>query len=415
MLYNPRSFADLRLRYASLLRRNAVQEIQVSHDLDFSSAPITYFAGLLAFFDLRHKFHLLSPSPWPFYTSLALFSLMLNTIRVLHFTGGAFALFFSFLLVILCLALWWGDVIHESVYEGKHTAVVRAGLRMGMRLFIVSEVMFFVSFFWAYLHHALSPSIFIGAVWPPRGIMPYYVVSDVFVDFSSELEPEFSDLLIPFFGLGALGGYDVVSSQTYDLFFVADFILLFFHIDSVLSSSFFDGWLAGETMAWLLSPDSNFATLRPFWNPFVIPLAMTLILITSGVTVTAAHVSIRCANYSQSHDALVLTLFLAVVFLFLQFFEYVNCPFSINTSSFGSIFFLTTGFHGLHVLIGGIFLAVCLARLTLNHILSDSHVGVEAAIWYWHFVDVVWILLYALFYVWATPPELAVYFFFNVL
>jgi len=100
--------------------------------------------------------------------------------------------------------------------------------------------------------------------------------------------------------------------------------------------------------------------------------------------------------------ALVLTIFLAFIFTCLQVYEYIYCPFSISSSVFGSIFFLATGFHGLHVFIGTIFLFVNFLRLSKNHFTREHHMGFEAAIWYWHFVDVVWLFLFVSIYWWGS-------------
>lgn len=221
---------------------------------------------------------------------------------------------------------------------------------MGMRLFIISEVMFFFSFFWAYFHHALSPSIFIGGVWPPRGVLPFYLT------FGESLDPSL-DLM------------DTSALRAFAEIFYSG------HVADIGAAS-----LAFDTFS--LSNE-----LRPFWDPYVIPLAMTIVLITSGITVTAAHTYVRLNNKKSAFLELFLTLTLAVVFLFLQIFEYVNSPFSINSSVFGSTFFMTTGFHGFHVLIGGIFLSVWAVRLCLSfdsdlYVHPDRHVGLESAIWY---------------------------------
>nr|AEI29256.1 cytochrome c oxidase subunit III [Polydrusus marginatus] len=141
--------------------------------------------------------------------------------------------------------------------------------------------------------------------------------------------------------------------------------------------------------------------ISPF-NPLEIPLLNTLILLTSGLTVTWAHHSIMENNFSQSIQGLFLTVILGFYFSLLQMYEYLEAPFSIADSTYGSTFFMTTGLHGLHVIIGSTFLFICLTRLYLNHFSSIHHFGFEAAAWYWHFVDVVWLFLYILIYWWGS-------------
>nr|AYN50451.1 cytochrome c oxidase subunit 3 [Corthylus rubricollis] len=137
------------------------------------------------------------------------------------------------------------------------------------------------------------------------------------------------------------------------------------------------------------------------FNPLEIPLLNTLILLSSGLTITWAHHSLMENNYSQTLISLSLTIFLGIYFSILQSLEYVEAPFTISDSSYGTTFFMTTGLHGMHVMVGTSFLTVCLMRLKNNHFSSIHHFGFEAAAWYWHFVDIVWLCLYLLMYWWS--------------
>lgn len=137
-------------------------------------------------------------------------------------------------------------------------------------------------------------------------------------------------------------------------------------------------------------------------NPFRVPLLNTAVLLASGVTVTWAHHSLIEGNRSNSIQALSLTIRLGIYFTFLQVGEYISAPFTIADGIYGTTFFVSTGFHGLHVIIGTTFLAICLLRTILWHFSSGHHFGFEAAAWYWHFVDVVWICLYLCIYWWGA-------------
>lgn len=203
-------------------------------------------------------------------------------------------------------ALWWRDIIREGSFENRHTREVLKGLKLGIILFITSEIFFFLRFFWAFFHSSLSPDIFIGQIWPCQGIKTF--------------------------------------------------------------------------------------------NPIAIPLINTLILLRSGISLTASHHSIILGIKKKSILYLSLTVFLGIYFSILQYIEYKEASFSISDSVYGSCFFIATGFHGLHVLIGTIFLIVCLIRLIKKHFSSNHHFGFEAAAWYWHFVDVVWLFLYICIY-----------------
>jgi len=255
----------------------------------------------------RHPFHIVDPSPWPFLLSFFIFNNCLGFVMYFNFFKISFLqiacnfFFFSWILY-----RWFHDIVIESTFEGHHTYKVRKGIRLGMVLFIASEVMFFFSFFWAFFHYSLCPSIFIGGRWPPLGIDPI--------------------------------------------------------------------------------------------DPFGLPLANTVILISSGVTVNYAHKSIVYGYRHKVSFALFWTILYGILFFYIQYFEYDNASFSINDSVYGSIFYIATGFHGAHVIVGTIFLIVCLIRHDRYHLLKDHHIGLECAIWYWHFVDVVWIFLYLTVY-----------------
>ena len=258
----------------------------------------------------NHPFHLVDPSPWPLITSLAALGTTTGGVMYFHgYNNGKFLLFTSLFFLIFMMFIWWRDVVRESTFEGNHTKSVEYGLRMGMVLFIVSEVMFFFAFFWAFFHSSLSPAIEIGGVWPPLGI---------------------------------------------------------------------------ET-----------------FSPWEVPLLNTLILLTSGATVTVCHNTLITGERTLAINSLIATILLAALFTGFQVFEYLHASFTIADSVYGSTFFMATGFHGFHVFVGTCFLAVCLFRLNANHFTREHHFGFEAAAWYWHFVDVVWLFLFVVVYWWG--------------
>jgi len=223
---------------------------------------------------------------------------------------GNFLLLFGFLMILFVMFVWWRDIAREGTYEGQHTKTVQNGLKIGVLLFIVSEVMFFFAFFWAFFHSSFNPTAAIGGIWPPA--------------------------------------------------------------------------------------------LLTTLNPWEIPLLNTLLLLSSGASVTWAHHAIVLGSKKEAIYGLAVTITFATIFTALQAFEYTSAPFTISDGIYGSTFYMTTGFHGFHVLVGTIFLSVCLIRLHLNHFTSTHHIGFEAAAWYWHFVDVVWLLLFITIYWWGN-------------
>lgn len=254
-----------------------------------------------------HPYHLVTPRPWPFLISFRIMNNLISIISWLH--NIDYYICITFPATLICIYIWWRDVIRESTFLGIHTKLVYRRIRMGIILFILSETFFFLSFFWAYFHSSLSPTIEIGQSWPPLGIIPF--------------------------------------------------------------------------------------------NPFNIPLLNTIILVSSGLTITWSHHRILNANLQERKKALSITLVLGIYFTLIQFIEYNESKFTISDSIYGSTFFLATGFHGLHVLIGSTFLFVCLLRIIFLHFSPQHHFGFERATWYWHFVDVVWLFLYISIYWWG--------------
>jgi len=265
----------------------------------------------------KHPYHLVDPSPWPLVGAFAGGALVLGIILWAHM-GVRWVFFLGVAGTLGTMFMWWRDVVKESHTPGLHTPVVRLGLRYGMTLFIASEVMFFVAFFWAWFHFALYPEHVSGAaqaIWPPAGI------------------------------------------HTFD--------------------------------------------------PWGLPFLNTMILLLSGCTVTWAHAALLQNDRRALIQALALTVALGVLFTALQVKEYTIAPFSFSGGGvYPSVFFLATGFHGFHVMVGTTFLAVCLVRAIKGHFTPEKHFGFEAAAWYWHFVDVVWLFLFVCIY-WFGAGEIA--------
>nr|YP_009441752.1 cytochrome c oxidase subunit III [Vincenzellus ruficollis]AOY39297.1 cytochrome c oxidase subunit 3 [Vincenzellus ruficollis] len=174
---------------------------------------------------------------------------------------------------------------------------------------------------------------------------------------------------------------------TSEVFFFLSFFWSFFH--NSLSPSIEIG------MLW---PPKGIST----FNPMQIPFLNTLILLSSGLTVTWAHHSLMENNFKQTFQSLLITVILGIYFSILQGYEYIESSFSISDAVYGSSFYMATGFHGIHVIIGSTFLLTCLIRHINNHFSQIHHFGFEAAAWYWHFVDIVWLFLYISIYWWGS-------------
>nr|AXS65505.1 cytochrome c oxidase subunit 3 [Elateroidea sp. 8 KM-2017] len=172
-----------------------------------------------------------------------------------------------------------------------------------------------------------------------------------------------------------------------ELFFFTAFFWMFLH--SSLSPTIEIG------MKW---PPNNILT----FNPTMIPLLNTIILLSSGLSITWAHQCMLENNFYQSIESMMITMMLGIYFSSLQLFEYMQSSFSLSDSIYGSSFFVATGFHGLHVIIGTTFITVNLFRINMLHFSKTHHMGFEAAAWYWHFVDIIWLILYLMIYWWGS-------------
>jgi cytochrome c oxidase subunit III len=265
----------------------------------------------------NHDYHLVEPSPWPAFGSAATLVLAIGGIAWMRdWTPWVF--FIGLVGVLYTMFMWWSDVIKEANNGVDHTPVVQMHHRYGMMLFIASEVMLFVAFFWAYFDgffrvddvEQVARVAATGGAWPPTGI---------------------------------------------ELF-----------------------------------------------DPFHLPLFNTLLLLTSGTTVTWAHHALLENDREGLKWGLVLTVILGAIFTCVQALEYSEAGFSFSGNMYGATFFMATGLHGAHVLIGTIFLLVCLIRAQRGEFTPERHLGFEFAAWYWHFVDVVWLFLFASIYIWGS-------------
>jgi len=288
----------------------------------------------------NHDYHLVDPSPWPLVGSVSAFILAVGAIIWMKSHGGGPAVLgirgpwvfaVGALGVLFTMFSWWRDVIKEG-NAGSFTPVVQLHLRYGMILFIASEVMFFVAWFWAYFDAALFPA-----------------------------------------AVHSLPNTDEV-------------------IGMVQRNTVTGG-------VWPPKPSENF---HGTFDPWGLPLVNTLILLLSGTTVTWAHHALLENDRKNLVRGLALTVVLGILFTLCQAYEYGHAAFNFSGNIYGATFFMATGFHGAHVIIGTIFLAVCLIRAINGAFTPKQHFGFEAAAWYWHFVDVVWLFLFACIYVWGA-------------
>jgi len=255
-----------------------------------------------------NPFHLLKLSSWPFFFAIVVIFSFINFYIIVKFNRKN--IIYMLLLFILIIVIWFKDVNREREMAIDHSSFNDRFFRLGIILFILSEVIFFVSFFWCYFDFVFSVDIELGGVWPPKGIVSI--------------------------------------------------------------------------------------------NPFSVPLLNTLILLSSGVTITWAHFSILSNNLFKRLVSLLITLILGVYFLVVQVGEYSEASFNFIRRGYGRVFFLATGFHGFHVLLGCFLILARLVRILALSIEAWVHYGFEFSAWYWHFVDVVWLFLFVFIYWWGN-------------
>ena len=282
----------------------------------------------------NHDYHILPPSITPILGSFASLTMFFGLVMWMHpeqFAYGSLIFGIGLIGVLYTFYAWWSDVVHEA-QSGDHTPVVQLHLRYGMIMFIASEVMFFVGWFWAWFDYSLFP-------------VPLEIVKD---------------------------------AETHA-----------FTVTNLIGQ---EG--AAALMQW---PPKGLEVL----DSMKLPLLNTLILLCSGTTVTWAHHALIHGDREGLKKGLWLTILLGLLFSAIQAYEYSVAPFPFGGLNYGTAFYMATGFHGFHVIVGTIFLAVCLARTYKGHFTPKQHFGFEAAAWYWHFVDVVWLFLFITIYIWG--------------
>ena len=339
----------------------------------------------------EHPFHLVKASPWPFYTALPLFIILMSAVKYFHHYAFSPILLNVSVFIFFCSVIhWFWDIVLEATYEGQHTSYVRRGLRIGFALFILSEIMFFFSFFWAFFHYSVSPSVWIGNTWPPLGLL---VISPWGLPLLNTIILLSSGVTVTWAHKAILHtGADTIK-QKFNYLFDEQ---LQAYILEINPSSGISQDLALTSSVYGLT---YFLSSQSHGDYKHLLKEQSAVAILTPATFSDLIFSMKRQEVTV---ALTATILYGILFTLLQLHEYKAAPFSINDSVYGSIFYLTTGFHGFHVLIGTLFLAVCLIRHIFYHFNTNIHVGLEMAIWYWHFVDVVWLFLFICIYWWGS-------------
>jgi heme/copper-type cytochrome/quinol oxidase subunit 3 len=258
-----------------------------------------------------HGYHMVHSSPWPLFTGLALFSIVLEFVAKMHeHERNTYYILFNIMILLIIILRWCSDISIEASFEGRHTKIVQTLLKKGFFYFILSEVMFFGALFGSYLYIITHPTIWVGCEWPP--------------------------------------------TELFEL------------------------------------------------NPMKLPLANAFLLVASGMWGEVAHEAIELGLTNLASHYLGILMILGLAFLGVQLHEYISAPFGIDDGIYGSLFYFITGFHGAHVCFGLLFILVQYYRINMGMITRNHHIGFDLAIWYWHFVDIIWLIVWSLIYYYPT-------------
>jgi len=282
----------------------------------------------------QDRYYIPHGSHWPIVGSIGLLFLMVGVSSWLNGADAGFWIMMTGVAIVIVMLIGWFGTVIGESQGGLYNAQVDKSFRMGMFWFIFSEVMFFAAFF--------------GALFYARNMSIPWLGGDSNNFFTNLLLWEGYESTWPSNGPGAVGG---------------------------------------EYKA---------------MGPFGLPLINTAILLSSSITVTIAHHALLAGKRGVLTTFLALTFILGFTFVYLQAAEYIEAYQHLNlkltTGIYGSTFFMLTGFHGMHVTIGGIMLTIIWLRVVRGHFTPDRHFAFEAVAWYWHFVDVVWVMLYVFVY-----------------
>jgi heme/copper-type cytochrome/quinol oxidase subunit 3 len=284
-----------------------------THSIEGNSLALNFKEGLAkSHFNVRQSgFFLLTPSPWPLFSSFAVFLTLTGFAAYMnYYEGGLFCFFCGIFFILLSFFFWCRDLIREMTFFGRTSVLIETNIRWAFWFFIVSEALLFVSFFWAFFHSSLEPVIQLGAVWPP--------------------------------------------------------------LESIQM------------------------------NSLDIPIFNTVFLLASGAALTWAQYGIIGGQHKDVTLGFVVLFIYAIFFMMSQWQEYAVAFHQVNDSVFGSSMYILTMFHGAHVMIGSLFLFICFLRFLLGHFRPVSYLALTLAAWYWHFVDVVWVLVFLWIYLWGT-------------
>lgn len=259
----------------------------------------------------KSLFFLLTPSPWPLFGAFSAFFMLASLAAYFNFFENALHCFFlGLILVSLTFIFWCKDLVREATFLGRFSSLLEKNSYWGFGLFILSEALLFMSFFWAFFHASLEAGIELGTYWPPIEAL---AMDDLFI-----------------------------------------------------------------------------------------PIANTVFLLASGAALTWAQYGLIAGRLKEFTWGMHFVFAYAFWFMTSQWTEYLFASHYINDGAFGSTMYLITAFHGMHVLIGSIFLFVCYIKIYLGHYTPLDYVTLTLAAWYWHFVDIVWIAVFSWVYIWGT-------------
>lgn len=333
--------------------------------------PLEFVSSIISSGNNKSRFYSPINSFLPFVISGAVF------IFLLVLTGLFFReekldqknwFFFACILFLFLSIFMWFSMFWTEKKLGKHLDIIKHNVVFGFYLFILTEGLCFLALFWTFLHSTLAASIHVGIFNPGEGVVNFYISEVFYLRKHWNIHSTNT--------VGTTSNYSLYSDV-----FLSEKDLYSYDIEKVHVNLHDSGSLI---------------------NPWGLPFINTLILLSSAASLNASHCFTLLSKYFSSLIWLFITLFFGILFIFMQFKEYKNCVLNYNDGIYASCFFGLTGLHGIHVMLGIFALSICFFNLLLNNYSPNFHQSFYFSIFYWHFVDIIWILVWLIIYLWPA-------------
>lgn len=344
-----------------------------------------------------HPFYIVKPSAYAIFICIFAGLTAFYLVEYFH-TGNTYQLHIVFFSFVGTIFLWFISIMKESNNPDIYTKAVRENYIFGVLLFIISEIMIFFAFFWTYLHSSLNPTFAIGSIWPPYNIYP----------MNAFRWPFFNTTILLLSGVTVNVFYYTLKSQNIFKINKVDFnyMLNSFDKNKIKNNNNFTFCYEEKVPSFMKKSNYNNISsneINFFCNLFPTYFKKNKNFIYTAIASSFFYEFLEW-RLKLIYSSLIYTIILGIIFIYCQYFEYTHASFDITDGIYGSIFYTLTGLHGAHVIIGVILLIFVFIRMIFNqyNFTFSPHIGITASVWYWHFVDVIWIFVYFIIYLWGN-------------